>query len=102
MAGLTLASRLCRRDRPSVVVERCPDGSGAGYALGLYRLGTCVLHGIRLYEALLKRGLVVDRYQLADASGRILQDVDMSRLTGEVGPMIMVERASLVPLLADA
>jgi len=69
--------------------------------LGLYPLGASVLHGVGAYQRLLDRGLIVERYQLADGSGRILQDVDMSRLTGEIGPMVMVERASLIDLLEE-
>lgn len=100
VAGLTLAGRLCQQGRPPVVVDRASD-SQAGYALGLYPLGTCVLHGVGAYERLLDRGLIVDRYLLADGSGRLLQDVDMSRLTGEVGPMVMVGRAGLIDVLEE-
>src|SRR5574340_723692 len=101
VAGLTLAGRLCQQRRPPVIVDRSMTPE-AGYALGLYPLGTSVLHGVGSYERLLDRGLVVDRYQLADGSGRVLQDVDMSRLTGEVGPMVMIGRADLVELLEEA
>ncbi len=99
IAGLTLAGRLCQQGRPPAVIDR----SGApetGYALGLYPLGASVLHGVA-YRSLLERGLVVHRYQLADGAGRVLQSVDMSRLTGQIGPMVMVGRAELVDLLEE-
>lgn len=84
MAGLTLAARLCQQGRAPVIVERATSIEG-GYALGLYPLGGCVLHGLGTYEELLEKALVLERYELANSSGRVLQAVDMSVLTGNIG-----------------
>lgn len=101
VAGLTLAARLAQQGRPPVVAERSA-GSGAGYAIGLYPLGSCVLHGLGRYGELLARGLVVNDYELADHAGQVIKRVDMSVLTGKVGPMVMIERAGLLDILREA
>jgi len=98
MAGLTLAARLCQQGRTPVIVERAESLEG-GYALGLYPLGSCVLHGLGTYEALVEQAVVLERYELASSSGRVLQSFDMSVLTGAVGPLLMVSRSDLVRLL---
>ncbi len=98
LAGLTLAARLLQQGRRPIVVERSTS-EDAGYAIGLYPLGSSVLHGLGAYDDFLERGLAVRRYLLADGSDRTLQDLDMSVLTGQTGPMVMVTRADLVRLL---
>jgi 2-polyprenyl-6-methoxyphenol hydroxylase-like FAD-dependent oxidoreductase len=98
IAGLTLAARLGQQGRPPLIVERSTEIE-SGYAIGLYPLGSCVLHGLGSYDRLLERARSVERYELADGSGRVLQAVDMSVLTGAVGPMLMVSRADLVRVL---
>ena len=101
MAGLTLAGRLCQQNRPPVVVERSLSDA-SGYAIGLYPLGSSVLHGLGQYQRFLAEGLVVERYELADRSGRLLQSLDLSRLTGQVGPLVMIDRGSLLGILESA
>ncbi len=100
VAGLTLASLLEQRGIHPVVVERAPSPEG-GYAIGLYPLGSCVLHGLGTYDEFVERGLIVDRYELADHRGRILQSLDMSVLTAEIGPMVMIDRTGLLELLGS-
>jgi hypothetical protein len=65
IAGLTL----CQQGRPPVIAER-PASVEGGYAIGLYPLGSCELHGLGSYEPLIERALVVDRYERASGSGR--------------------------------
>ena len=101
VAGLTLAARLAQQGRPPVVIERSAD-PGAGYAIGLYPMGSCVLHGLGCYHELLARGLVVNDYEIADHAGRVLKRVDMSVLTGKVGPLVMIDRAGLLDILRAA
>ena len=64
MAGLTLAARLCQQGRAPVIVERASSIEG-GYSLGLYPLGSCVLHGLNTYERLVERAIPLKRYELA-------------------------------------
>lgn len=98
IAGLTLGGLLCRQERPPVIVERSVS-AGDGYAIGLYPLGSCVLHGLGAYPKLAARSLVLARYELAAGSGRVLQSLDMSVLTGAVGPLLMLSRRDLVEVL---
>ena len=98
MAGLTLAGRLAQQGRPPLVVERATE-TASGYAIGLYPLGSSVLHGFGTYDQLVDRSLEVGRYELADGSDRTMQTMDMSVLTDAVGPMLMVPRAGLVDVL---
>jgi 2-polyprenyl-6-methoxyphenol hydroxylase-like FAD-dependent oxidoreductase len=81
-----------------VIVERSASVEG-GYAIGLYPLGSCVLHGLGTYKQLAEQAQVIDRYELASGSGRVLQRFDMSVLTRAAGPMLMISRPDLVCLL---
>jgi 2-polyprenyl-6-methoxyphenol hydroxylase-like FAD-dependent oxidoreductase len=101
VAGLTLAAGLAQQGRHATVVERFPVASD-GYALGLYPLGSCTLHGLGAYRELLARGLVLERYELADYRDRLLQVVDTSVLTGGLGPILMVGRSRLLEILERA
>ncbi len=101
MAGLTLAGRLCQQGRAPVIVERAESIDG-GYALGLYPVGSCVLHGLGTYEQLVEQALPLERYELASGSGQVLQSFDLSVLTGEIGPLLMIGRTDLVRLLESS
>jgi len=98
IAGLTLGGLLCRQERPPVIVERSASPAD-GYAIGLYPLGSCVLHGLGAYRELAARSLVLERYELSASSGRVLQSLDMSVLTSAVGPLLMASRSDLVEVL---
>ena len=69
-----------------MIVERAVSVED-GYAIGLYPLGSCVLHGLGSDQALVERAVAAERYELAAGSGRVLKTLDMSVLTGAVGPM---------------
>ncbi len=97
MAGLTLAAKLSQQGRTPVVIERMPT-AGAGYALGLYPLGSCVFHGLGNYEELVAQSIALERYEMAGSSGRVLQSFDLSVLTGSVGPLLMINRSGRNPL----
>jgi 2-polyprenyl-6-methoxyphenol hydroxylase-like FAD-dependent oxidoreductase len=84
IAGLTLAGPLWQQGRAPVIVERSVSADG-GYAIGLYPLGGCVLHGIGAYEELARRALALQRYELASVTGRVLQSLDMTVLTAAAG-----------------
>jgi 2-polyprenyl-6-methoxyphenol hydroxylase-like FAD-dependent oxidoreductase len=98
VAGLTLAARLAQQGRESIVIERDPDRVD-GYAIGLYPLGSCVLHGIGVYDDVLTTSQIVQKYELADGHGRLMQSMDMTVLTDGIGPMMMLRRADLLSAL---
>ncbi len=101
VAGLTLAARLCQQGRPPVVAERSASGDG-GYAIGLYPLGSCVLHGLGTYGQLGRHAIALERYEVTSMAGRVLQAVDMSVLTAAAGPLYMVTRPGLLRLLESS
>jgi FAD-dependent urate hydroxylase len=89
---------LRRQERPPVIVERSASPAN-GCAIGLYRLGSCVLHGLGAYRELAARSLMLERYELSAGSGRVLQSLGMSVLTGAVGPLLIVSRRDLAEVL---
>lgn len=101
MAGLTLAARLCQQGRTPVIVERATSAEG-GYAIGLYPVGSCVLHGLGTFERLMELSLPLERYEMASGSGQVLQSFDLSILVGDIGPLLMINRADLVCLLESS
>lgn len=102
IAGLTLAARLRQQGRQPVVVEKSAEYQDVGYSIGLYPLGSCVLHGLGVYEDYAARGVRMNRYEIADHAGRILQGLDMSVLTDHIGPVFMLARYELVDVLRRA
>ncbi len=102
IAGLTLAAKLRQQGRAPVVVEKAHEYTDIGYGIGLYPLGSCVLHGLGVYDNLVDRSLEVKRYEIADHTGEVLQSLDMSVLTNEIGPMYMFSRSALVDVLREA
>jgi 2-polyprenyl-6-methoxyphenol hydroxylase-like FAD-dependent oxidoreductase len=65
----------------------------------LYPFGSCVLHGLGTYDDLVARSIVLERYEMASGSGRVLQAFDMSVITGAIGPLLMISRAELLRVL---
>jgi 2-polyprenyl-6-methoxyphenol hydroxylase-like FAD-dependent oxidoreductase len=101
IAGLTLAGRLCQQGRPPVIVERSVSAE-SGYAIGLYPLGSCVLHGLGTYDELAGRAVALERYELTSAAGRVLQSFDMTVLTAAAGSLLMVTRTELLGVLESS
>ncbi len=102
VAGLTLAAKLLQQGRHPVLIEKAPHYTDIGYAIGLYPLGSCVLHGLGVYDEFLARGVEGHRYEIADGNGEILQKLDLAVLTNNVGPIITLPRTDLIDLLRKA
>lgn len=102
MAGLTLAAKLLQQGRTPVVIEQVEQFEDKGYSLGLYPLGSSVLHGLGRYDELLERGEVAETYEVVNGHGERLQDVDLGSIIGEIGPMVLVSRTDLIDILDSA
>lgn len=102
IAGLTLAAKLRQQGRDPVVVERAPEYTDVGYSIGLFPLGSCVLHGLGVYDDYAARGLPMERYEIADGHGNVLQGLDVSEFTDNIGPILMMARYTLVDVLRKA
>lgn len=102
IAGLTLAAKLRQQGRAPVVIERLPEYSDAGYAIGLYALGSCVLHGLGVYQEFVNCSVEIRRYEMLDHKGARLQELDLSTLANQIGPLFMLSRADLIRVLCKA
>jgi 2-polyprenyl-6-methoxyphenol hydroxylase-like FAD-dependent oxidoreductase len=102
VAGLTLAAKLRQQGRVPLVVERAREYGEAGYGISLYPLGSCVLHGLGVYDQFIARGVQCRRYEIADHAGQPLQSADVSVFTDDVGPMVMLSRTALIDVLRQA
>jgi len=102
VAGLTLAAKLLQQGRTPVVVEQSEAFEDKGYSLGIYPLGSSVLHGLGKYDELVDRGEIAKSYRIVDGHGRLLQDADLSSFAGDIGPMVLISRTDLIEILHDA
>lgn len=102
VAGLTLAAKLLQQRREPVVIERLSGYTDAGYGIGLYPLGSSVLHGLGVYPDLVACSLEPTRYEIANGAGDILQSLDLSALSGGTGPLLMLSRTHLIDVLRKA
>jgi 2-polyprenyl-6-methoxyphenol hydroxylase-like FAD-dependent oxidoreductase len=102
VAGLTLAAKLRQQARQPVVIERIPAFADAGYGISLWPLGSCVFHGLGVYDEFMARGVISRRYELADHSGHVLQSIELSALTNSTGPIVMLSRTDLIDILRTA
>jgi 2-polyprenyl-6-methoxyphenol hydroxylase-like FAD-dependent oxidoreductase len=101
VAGLTLAALMRQRGEFPIIIERSADWISGGYMLGLYPIGSRVLHGLGLYEQYLSQSVTMNQYQVCDGHGSIIQSYDLQRLTQRFGPMQGIERSTLVEILTE-
>lgn len=103
VAGLTLAAKLSQQGREPIVIEKAESYDQVGYAIGLWPLGSCVLHGLGCYDELVERSCRPDFYEFGDHQGRILQRVALDGVTAGAGaPIMQVARADLLAILSKA
>jgi 2-polyprenyl-6-methoxyphenol hydroxylase-like FAD-dependent oxidoreductase len=102
VAGLTLAAKLRQQGREPVVIERSSGYSDTGYAISLYTLGSCVLHGLGVYQEFVSHSVETRRYEMRDHKGAMLQELDLSAIANEIGPLFALSRADLIRVLCKA
>lgn len=101
VAGLTLAGLMHRRGERPVVVERSKDFEHLGYMLGLYYLGSRVLHGLGLFEEYLSRSVATRRYEVRNGRGELIRSYDLTGLIRRYGPLQGIGRGTLIDLLRE-
>lgn len=102
VAGLTLAALLRQRGGSPVVVERSgQSGEEGGYMLGLYYLGTRVLHGLGLFEEARRRSVPMEWYEIRDGHGQLTHRYELAELTRRTGPVMGIGRPELIRLLRE-
>lgn len=94
LGGLTLAQALTRSGAPFTLIERSPDFSRLGAGIMLHTNAMLVLARLGLAEQVKAQGLTMDKMQITDASGRLLQSVAL-RPFAHLAPSISVHRAAL-------
>ncbi len=99
VGGLTLAALLERRGVRAVVVERAANFEHAGYMLGLFSLGSRVLHGLGLYSRFVDASLVASRYEVHNDRGRLTRTWSLEPLNQRFGPILNATRPELVAIL---
>ncbi|MGD2071139.1 MAG: NAD(P)/FAD-dependent oxidoreductase [Gemmatimonadota bacterium] len=103
VAGLTLAALLRRQGREPTVVERADEeGEEGGYMLGLYYLGSRILHGLGVFPDFVDRSVPMRRYEVRNGRGSLVHGYDLDEMTRRVGPVRGISRTALIRLLREA
>jgi FAD-dependent urate hydroxylase len=101
IAGLGAARALRQRGFAADIVERDPAWAHTG--AGIYLPGNAVraLRALGLESAVAERGSLISHQRLCDHRGRLLADIDLAALWGDVGPCLALHRADLHAVLAS-
>jgi 2-polyprenyl-6-methoxyphenol hydroxylase-like FAD-dependent oxidoreductase len=99
LAGLALARALRQAGFEPELIEREAAWGGAGTGMYLPANGARALRALGLESAVAARAATVPRQRVLDHRGRLLTDIDLHRLWGEVGPCLAVPRTALHQVL---
>lgn len=103
IGGLAAAVALCRRGWRVRVCERAAEFTEVGAGISLWPNALRALAALDLADRVRGIGAVESAGSLRDRSGRRLSQVDNAELERRYGfPVLMVHRADLVDVLADA
>lgn len=102
IGGMTLAALLRRWGIEPDIIDKAPSFDHAGYMLGLYPLGSRILHGLRSHEAFVAASEPMNHYAIADGKGEIINRYDMGLITDRFGAIRQIGRAELLGLLTAA
>jgi 2-polyprenyl-6-methoxyphenol hydroxylase-like FAD-dependent oxidoreductase len=102
IGGLGVARALGQRGIPVDVVEREPTWAQAG--AGIYLPGNAVraLRSLGLESAVMERAAPIPRQLIRDHRGRLLSQIDLAPLWGDVGACLALHRADLHEVLMSA
>lgn len=83
------------------IVERAPSSEGVGAGLFLPGNATRAMHALGVRDSVADRGVTITRQRFCDRGGRLLTEVDLSRMWNGVGPCLGVHRGDLHTALLD-
>jgi FAD-dependent urate hydroxylase len=83
------------------VIERAERWDGGGTGMYLPANGVRALRALGLEAAVAARAAPIPRQRLLDHRGRLLADIDLRELWGDVGPCLALPRADLHKVLRD-
>jgi len=101
LAGLALARALGHAGFTPELLEREPCWDIAGTGIFLPANGARALRALGLEEAVTARAAPIPHQRLLDHRGRLLADIDLHQLWGEVGPCLALPRADLHQVLRE-
>ena len=101
IAGLGAARALLQRGLAADVVERERAWTGTGAGIYLPGNATRALRALGLESAAAERGSLITHQRICDHRGRLLADIDVAALWGNVGPCLALHRAVLHEVLAS-
>jgi FAD-dependent urate hydroxylase len=101
LAGLALARALRQAGFAPEVIERNHGWDGAGTGMYLPANGVRALRALGLEGAVAAQAAPIPRQRLLDHRGRLLADIDLHQLWGDVGPCLALPRTELHQLLRE-
>jgi 2-polyprenyl-6-methoxyphenol hydroxylase-like FAD-dependent oxidoreductase len=99
IGGMTLSALLEHRGLIPQVIERSPSYEQAGYMLGLYALGSRVLHGLGLYRSYAEASVEATRYEVRDDRGELIKSWPLDLIADRWGPILSSTRPDLIEVL---
>jgi FAD-dependent urate hydroxylase len=101
LAGLALARALTRAGFTPQLIERAGRWEDAGTGMYLPANGVRALRELGLEGTVTALGARIPRQLLLDHRGRLLAEIDLGRLWGDVGPCLALPRADLHRVLRE-
>jgi FAD-dependent urate hydroxylase len=101
IAGLGAARALMQRGFAPDVVEREYTWTHTGAGIYLPGNAARALRALGLESAVAERGSLIAHQRLCDHRGRLLADIDLADLWGDVGPCLALHRSDLHDVLAS-
>jgi FAD-dependent urate hydroxylase len=101
IAGLGAARALMQRGFAPDVVEREPTWTHTGAGIYLPGNAARALRALGLESAVAERGSLIAHQRLCDHRGRLLADIELADLWGDVGPCLALHRSDLHDVLAS-
>jgi FAD-dependent urate hydroxylase len=100
IAGLGAARALRQRGLAADVVERERAWPHTGGGIYLPGNATRALRALGLESAVAERGSLITHQRLCDHRGRLLAEIELAALWGNIGPCLALHRADLHEVLA--
>jgi 2-polyprenyl-6-methoxyphenol hydroxylase-like FAD-dependent oxidoreductase len=101
LAGLALARALGQARFAPEVIERNHDWDAAGTGMYLPANGVRALRALGLEGAVAARAAHIPRQRLLDHRGRLLADIDLHQLWGDLGACLALPRTELHQVLRE-
>ncbi|HZG56810.1 FAD-dependent oxidoreductase [Paenibacillus sp.] len=101
IAGLSLAGLLTKRGVEPVVVEKTAQYGKAGYFLGLWPIGSRVLHALGVYDQYVEAGYPISKYKVYSENGRVLKDIEFGNISKQFGESHLIARYKLLEILRN-